>query len=85
MDRDTAVRTWRDVCGNDTVMAMGVVTWRMLEEFAARIEAAERERWQARVEQAFREGYWARETYNDSEVSDADEKWASAKAGLLGA
>lgn len=44
MNRDTAVRTWREVCGNDTVMAMGVVTGRMLEEFAARIEAAERER-----------------------------------------
>jgi hypothetical protein len=44
MDRDTAVRTWRDVCGSDTVMAMGVVTGRMLEDFAARIEAAERER-----------------------------------------
>lgn len=44
MDRDTAVRTWRDVCGSDTMMAMGVVTGRMLEDFAARIEAAECER-----------------------------------------
>lgn len=44
MNRDTAVRTWREVCGSDTVMAMGVVTGRMLEEFATRIEAAERER-----------------------------------------
>jgi len=44
MNRDTAVRTWREVCGSDTVMAIGVVTGRMLEEFAARIEAAERER-----------------------------------------
>jgi hypothetical protein len=46
MDRDTAVKTWREVCGSDTVMAMGVVTGRMLEEFARRIEAEERERWQ---------------------------------------
>lgn len=44
MNRDTAVSTWRDVCGSDTVMAMGVVTGRMLEEFATRVEAAERER-----------------------------------------
>ncbi len=44
MDRNTAVTTWRDVCGSDTVMAMGMVTGRMLEEFARRIEAAERER-----------------------------------------
>lgn len=44
MNRDTAVRTWREVCGSDTVMAMGVVTGRMLEQFATRIEAAERER-----------------------------------------
>jgi hypothetical protein len=46
--------------------------------------AAERERLRVRVEQAYREGYWARETYNDAEVSDVDEKWARAKAGLLG-
>ena len=44
MDRNTAVSTWRDVCGSDTVMAMGMVTGRMLEEFARRIEASERER-----------------------------------------
>lgn len=48
MDRNTAVTTWRDVCGSDTVMASGIVTGRMLEEFATRIEAfavaAERER-----------------------------------------
>lgn len=44
MDRNTAVTTWRDVCGSDTVMAMGLATGRMLEEFARRIEAAERER-----------------------------------------
>lgn len=36
----------------------------------------------ARIEEAFREGYWARETYNDTEVSDADEKWEGAKVGL---
>ena len=44
MDRDTAVSTWRNVCGSDTVMAMGVVTGRLLEEFARRIESLERER-----------------------------------------
>ena len=44
MDRNTAVTTWRDVCGSDTVMAIGIVTGRLLEEFARRIEAAERER-----------------------------------------
>lgn len=44
MDRNTAVTTWRDVCGSDTVMANGIVTGRMLEDFAQRIEAAERER-----------------------------------------
>jgi len=44
MNRKTAVTTWRAVCGSDTVAAMGVVTGRMLEEFARRIEAAERER-----------------------------------------
>lgn len=44
MNRNTAVTTWRDVCGSDTVMAMGMVTGRMLEAFASRIEAAERER-----------------------------------------
>jgi hypothetical protein len=44
MNRNEAVTTWRDVCGNDTVMASGIVTGRMLEDFAARIEAAERER-----------------------------------------
>lgn len=44
MNRDTAVSTWRDVCGSDTVMAMGFATGRMLEEFARRIEAAECER-----------------------------------------
>ena len=45
MDRNTAVTTWRDVCGNDTVMASGIVTGRMLEDFAKRIAAAERKRW----------------------------------------
>ena len=44
MDRNTAVTTWRDVCGSDTVMASFPPTGRMLEDFAARIEAAERER-----------------------------------------
>lgn len=38
MDRKTAVTTWREVCGSDTVMAMPP-TGRMLEEFARRIEA----------------------------------------------
>jgi len=50
MDRNTAVTTWREVCGSDTVMASGIVTGRMLEDFASRIEAmvraAERELWQ---------------------------------------
>lgn len=44
MNRSTAVTVWREVCGSDTVMAMGVVTGRLLEAFASRIEAAERER-----------------------------------------
>ena len=83
MDRNTAVTTWRDVCGSDTVMASGIVTGRMLEEFARRIEAAERERWVARVEEAFREGYCSRETYNDKETSCADDQWACAKAFLF--
>jgi hypothetical protein len=39
MNRNTAVMTWREVCGSDTVMAMGMVTGRMLEDFATRIEA----------------------------------------------
>ena len=52
MDRDAAVKTWREVCGSDTVMAMGVVTGRMLEEFARRIEAAERERLCAAIKAA---------------------------------
>lgn len=39
MNRNTAVKTWRDVCGIDTVMAAGMVTGRRLEEFARRIEA----------------------------------------------
>lgn len=43
MNRTTAVETWREVCGSDTVMAMMPPTGRMLEEFAARIEASERE------------------------------------------
>jgi len=38
MNRNIAVTTWRDVCGSDTVMASGIVTGRMLEDFAARIE-----------------------------------------------
>ena len=37
MDRATAVATWRDVCGSDTVMASGIVTGRIAE--------AERKRW----------------------------------------
>lgn len=36
MNRDTALRVWREVCGSDPVVAMGVVT--------ERIAAAERER-----------------------------------------
>lgn len=44
MNRDTAVKTWREVCGSDTVMAMGVVTGRMLEDFATRIAIEERKR-----------------------------------------
>ena len=39
MNRDTAVTTWREVCGSDTMMAMPP-TGRLLEEFARRIEAA---------------------------------------------
>ena len=44
MNRNTAVTIWRDVCGSDAVMAAMPPTGRMLEEFAARIDAAERER-----------------------------------------
>lgn len=48
MNRHTAVSTWRAVCGSDAVMASMIVTGRMLEDFATRIEllvvAAERER-----------------------------------------
>ena len=47
MNRTKAVTTWRDVCGSDTVMAMMPPTGRMLEDFARRIEAAERERLKA--------------------------------------
>lgn len=39
MNRNTAVMTWRDVCGSDMVMAATMVTGRMLEDFATRIEA----------------------------------------------
>ena len=42
MDRTIAITTWRAVCGSDMIMALPP-TGRMLEEFAARIEAAERE------------------------------------------
>ncbi len=45
MNRNAAVSTWREVCGSDTVMAIGVATGSMLEQFARRIESAERERW----------------------------------------
>ena len=47
MDRNTAVTTWRDVCGSDMVMASGIVTGRMLEDFAKRIAAIEAEKWRA--------------------------------------
>ena len=47
MDRNTAVMTWREVCGSDAVMASMPPTGRMLEEFARRIEAEERQRLQA--------------------------------------
>jgi len=43
MTRNEAVMTWRAVCGSDTVMTMPP-TGRMLEDFATRIEAAERGR-----------------------------------------
>ena len=39
MNRNTAVMTWCDVCGSDTVMAQSMITGRMLEDFATRIEA----------------------------------------------
>jgi hypothetical protein len=42
MDRNTAVTTWREVCGSDMIMTLPP-TGRLLEEFARRIEAAERE------------------------------------------
>lgn len=40
MDRNTAVTTWREVCGSDLIMAMLAPTGRLLEAFAAKIEAA---------------------------------------------
>jgi hypothetical protein len=43
MNRTAAVTTWREVCGSDLVCALPP-TGRTLEEFARRIEAAERER-----------------------------------------
>ena len=49
MDRNTAVTTWREVCGSDAVMCMPP-TGRMLEDFATRIEAAVRERCAAWVD-----------------------------------
>lgn len=42
MDRTTAIATWRAVCGSDMIMALPP-TGRLLEEFARRIEAVERE------------------------------------------
>ena len=42
MNRNTAVMTWRDVCGSDAVMASMPPTGRMLEDFARNIEEAER-------------------------------------------
>lgn len=42
MDRNTAVTTWRQVCGSGMIMTLPP-TGRLLEEFARRIEAAERE------------------------------------------
>lgn len=42
VNRTTAVETWREVCGSDMIMALPP-TGRMLEAFAAKIEAAERE------------------------------------------
>lgn len=42
MDRNTAIQTWREVCGSDMVMTLPP-TGRLLEAFAAKIEAAERE------------------------------------------
>lgn len=42
MDRNTAVTTWREVCGSDMIMTLPP-TGRLLEEFARRIEAVERE------------------------------------------
>ncbi len=58
MDRATAVATWRDVCGSDTVMASGIVTGRMLEDFATRIAEAERKRWLKRHEPLLQAVEW---------------------------
>lgn len=41
MDRNTAVATWREVCGSDQIMGLPP-TGRMLEQFAERIEAITR-------------------------------------------
>lgn len=42
MNRDIAMTTWRAVCKSDAIMGLPP-TGRLLEEFARRIEAAERE------------------------------------------
>ena len=42
MNRDIAVITWRAVCKSDDIMGLPP-TGRLLEEFARRIEATERE------------------------------------------
>ena len=44
MDRETAVRMWREACGKHAADANCPPTGMMLEQFARRVEAAERER-----------------------------------------
>ncbi len=43
MDRTTIIQAWREVCGSDLIMAMPP-TGRLLEKFASKVAAIERER-----------------------------------------
>jgi hypothetical protein len=72
MDRSTAVMTWRDVCGSDAVMSIGLVTGSMLEEFARRIEEAERERCAIFAHKDAARLDWLANRLEDVEIDGAD-------------
>ncbi len=78
MNRDTAVRTWREVCGSDTVMALGVVTGRMLEDFANRIAVEERKRLVEQFMAQAEEAHQARDYSRKDSLSSA--AWHVSKA-----